>query len=242
VAVPKERGRFCRKLAEKLQQIVASYACLTWASLQRSQRAFRVISPPHPILRPRRREVGFGGQWSARLVVSAPFDRRGTITILCKVRRYQRWLSPLCYKECLSIFDAWRRASSLTLQEVAGRLGTTHTTVLRYEKGEVKVPNGTIRLLAEIYGCTPAELEVDPKDSIRTRSSSDQRRRRSPRVTTPTTDRRLLEGVLILALSVRISSTTYGSASLQWRKVGPRQRLHKYAPLTRKMGQHKRLQ
>lgn len=62
---------------------------------------------------------------------------------------------------------AWRRASSLTLQEVAGRLGTTHTTVLRYEKGEVKVPADTLRLLAEIYGCTPAELEVDPKDRDR---------------------------------------------------------------------------
>lgn len=62
---------------------------------------------------------------------------------------------------------AWRRASRLTLQEVARRLGTTHTTVLRYEKGEVKVPADTLRLLAEIYGCTPAELEVDPKDRDR---------------------------------------------------------------------------
>ncbi len=50
------------------------------------------------------------------------------------------------------------------------------------------------------------------------RSSSDQRRRRSPRVTTSTTDRRLLEGVLFRALSVTLSSTTYASASLQRRK------------------------
>lgn len=59
---------------------------------------------------------------------------------------------------------AWRRTSSRTLQEVARQLGTTHTTVLRYEKGHLKVPNDVIKQLAEIYGCTPAELEFDPKD------------------------------------------------------------------------------
>ena len=53
---------------------------------------------------------------------------------------------------------------------------------------------------------------------IRARSSSDQRRRGSPRVTTSTTDRRLLEGVLSRALSVTASSTTAASSSLQRRK------------------------
>jgi transcriptional regulator with XRE-family HTH domain len=59
---------------------------------------------------------------------------------------------------------AWRRAAGLTLHEVAQRLGTTHSTILRYEKGEFRLPVGAVQLLAEIYGCTPAELECDPKE------------------------------------------------------------------------------
>ena len=54
--------------------------------------------------------------------------------------------------------------------------------------------------------------------SMSARSSSVQRRRRSPRVTTSTTDRRLIEGVLFRARSVTISSTAYASASLERRK------------------------
>ena len=57
---------------------------------------------------------------------------------------------------------AWRRAAGLTLHEVAQRLGTTHSTILRYEKGEFRLPVGAVQLLAEIYGCTPAELECEP--------------------------------------------------------------------------------
>jgi len=68
---------------------------------------------------------------------------------------------------------SWRRASGLTLHDVARRLGTTHTTVLRYEKGQLTVSAGVIRLLAEIYGCTPAELEVDPKERQRGKRVND---------------------------------------------------------------------
>jgi hypothetical protein len=47
---------------------------------------------------------------------------------------------------------------------------------------------------------------------------AEKRRRRSPRVTTSTTDRRLLEGVLSRVLSVTMSSPTYASASPERRK------------------------
>jgi transcriptional regulator with XRE-family HTH domain len=56
----------------------------------------------------------------------------------------------------------WRKAAGLTLQEVSGRLGTTHSSILRYEKGEVKPSPAVLAALAELYGCTPAELEVPP--------------------------------------------------------------------------------
>jgi transcriptional regulator with XRE-family HTH domain len=73
----------------------------------------------------------------------------------------------LVYQPMFVHLRAWRRASSLTLHEVARRLGATHTTLLRYEKGELTVSAEVIRLLAEIYGCTPAELEVDPGERER---------------------------------------------------------------------------
>jgi transcriptional regulator with XRE-family HTH domain len=59
---------------------------------------------------------------------------------------------------------AWRSLTGLTLQQVAGALGISHTTLLRYEKGIVMPSDDTVRRLAEIYGCTPAELQLDPKD------------------------------------------------------------------------------
>ena len=56
----------------------------------------------------------------------------------------------------------WRKASGFTLQEVAERLGVTHSSILRYEKGAVKPSPEILTALAELYGCTPAELEVPP--------------------------------------------------------------------------------
>ena len=62
---------------------------------------------------------------------------------------------------------AWRRQNRLTLVNVAEKLGTTHSTVLRWERGEISVPKKMIMRLAEIYGCTPAELEYDPTERAR---------------------------------------------------------------------------
>lgn len=58
---------------------------------------------------------------------------------------------------------AWRRLKGLTLQQVAARLNVSHTTLLRYEKGVVMPPDDAVKQLAQIYDCTPAELEVDPE-------------------------------------------------------------------------------
>ena len=58
---------------------------------------------------------------------------------------------------------AWRRFRRLTLQHVSLRLGISHTTLLRYEMGVLVPADDAIKRLAQIYDCTPAELEVDPQ-------------------------------------------------------------------------------
>jgi transcriptional regulator with XRE-family HTH domain len=58
----------------------------------------------------------------------------------------------------------WRKHSGKTLVEVANVLGTTHTTILRYERGQMKVPVEVMNALADLYSCVPAELQFDPAD------------------------------------------------------------------------------
>ena len=57
----------------------------------------------------------------------------------------------------------WRTLRGLSLERVANELGTSHTTLMRWEGGVHKVPDERIKQLAEIYGCTPAELEHPPE-------------------------------------------------------------------------------
>ncbi len=64
---------------------------------------------------------------------------------------------------------AWRKNSGRTLQQVAAVLGTTHTTILRYERGDMKPTADMLRRLAEVYGCLPAELQYDPSERDRGR-------------------------------------------------------------------------
>jgi transcriptional regulator with XRE-family HTH domain len=52
----------------------------------------------------------------------------------------------------------------LTLKQVATQLCISHTTLLRYETGAVMAPDEAIRRLAQIYDCTPAELQVEPRE------------------------------------------------------------------------------
>lgn len=78
-----------------------------------------------------------------------------------------------CVQESLPIplmhkhLRAWRLQNRLTLVKVAETLGTTHSTLLRWEKGEISVPRKMVVRLAEIYGCTPAELEYNPVERAR---------------------------------------------------------------------------
>ena len=58
----------------------------------------------------------------------------------------------------------WRKHSGWTLKRVACALGTTHTTILRYERGEMKLPPEILRELAQLYACKPSELQFDPKE------------------------------------------------------------------------------
>jgi transcriptional regulator with XRE-family HTH domain len=58
----------------------------------------------------------------------------------------------------------WRKFSGKTLVEVAKVLGTTHTTILRYERGQMKIPAEVMNALAELYCCVPAELQFAPAD------------------------------------------------------------------------------
>jgi len=44
----------------------------------------------------------------------------------------------------------WRKFSGKTLVEVAKILGTTHTTILRYERSEMKIPAEMVNALADL--------------------------------------------------------------------------------------------
>lgn len=59
-----------------------------------------------------------------------------------------------------------RIANNLTQTEVADKLGVTHPTIVRYEKGEIgRMKSSTIQRLAEIYNVDPISiLGIDLKD------------------------------------------------------------------------------
>lgn len=44
-----------------------------------------------------------------------------------------------------------RKASGMTLQEVADRMNTSHTTILRYEQEKRDIPTETMRKLCDLY-------------------------------------------------------------------------------------------
>lgn len=54
-----------------------------------------------------------------------------------------------------------RKRAKLTLPEVGDRMGVSHTTIMRYEKGESPLDIDTIKALAQIYGCGELELVTD---------------------------------------------------------------------------------
>jgi transcriptional regulator with XRE-family HTH domain len=64
---------------------------------------------------------------------------------------------------------AWRRHLEKSQEWLAGELGTSHSTVLRWEKGQAGVDEKTFAEIARVYGITPAELSAHPNDASRSR-------------------------------------------------------------------------
>ena len=63
----------------------------------------------------------------------------------------------------------WRKKLGWSQMRLANELGTTHTTIGRYEKGTLKVDDATFANIARVYGITEAELSAHPDDAVRAR-------------------------------------------------------------------------
>ena len=62
---------------------------------------------------------------------------------------------------------AWRQKMDKTQEWLANELGTSHSTVLRREKGTAGVDDATFAEIARIYGITVAELSASPEDAAK---------------------------------------------------------------------------
>lgn len=56
----------------------------------------------------------------------------------------------------------WRDRAGLTQEAIAQRLGTTHVTVSRWERGEVLLNTDVMAALAEVLGIRPVDLYRHP--------------------------------------------------------------------------------
>lgn len=61
----------------------------------------------------------------------------------------------------------WRDYRKLTLEQVANILDVKHSTVQRWETGNVRLEAGQVAALASIYNCKPAQLAFHPADSAK---------------------------------------------------------------------------
>ena len=68
---------------------------------------------------------------------------------------------------------SWREARDLSLETVAAALKKAHTTVSRWERGDVPITVENLEKLATIYGVTVRQLEFPP-DAAALVSSRDQ--------------------------------------------------------------------
>jgi transcriptional regulator with XRE-family HTH domain len=57
---------------------------------------------------------------------------------------------------------AWRLFREKTLEGISAILGVSHSTLLRYERGNMKPPAAVLSQLAKIYECTLTELQLPP--------------------------------------------------------------------------------
>lgn len=62
---------------------------------------------------------------------------------------------------------AWRKHLDKTQQWLANELGTEHSTVGRWEKGQAGVDDATFESIAKAYGITIAELSAPPGDAAK---------------------------------------------------------------------------
>ena len=59
----------------------------------------------------------------------------------------------------------WRKHRGLTLEQLADRIGTTHASLSRIERGRQPYTQGLFEAIAEALGVDPADLHVrDPSD------------------------------------------------------------------------------
>lgn len=62
-------------------------------------------------------------------------------------------------------FREWRQHRGLTLEQAAERIGTTHATLSRIERGKLAFNDSTLEAIAGAYNVSPADLLVrDPSD------------------------------------------------------------------------------
>jgi transcriptional regulator with XRE-family HTH domain len=57
---------------------------------------------------------------------------------------------------------SWRDVRGLSLETVAAALKKAHTTVSRWERGDVPIAVENLEKLAEVYGVTLRQLEFPP--------------------------------------------------------------------------------
>lgn len=59
---------------------------------------------------------------------------------------------------------AWRLSKKLSLERVGAAIGVRHTTVGRWEKGQLPVTSADLEQLARVYGVPADRLLFDPAD------------------------------------------------------------------------------
>lgn len=62
---------------------------------------------------------------------------------------------------------AWRQKRGLTLEQVGEKLDVAHTTVGRWERGELPISSPRLVQLCQLYTVTPAQLLLDPESAER---------------------------------------------------------------------------
>src|ERR1700722_20138453 len=58
---------------------------------------------------------------------------------------------------------AWRLFRDLSQERVAAELGKRHTTIGRWERGEMKLSTEDLEALARIYGATVHQVQMPPE-------------------------------------------------------------------------------